>query len=116
MTDNDCDTDIDTDVDNVQQNAVVANVGLFEAISQLDNAKDAENFLIDLCTPNEIKAFVERWRVCQLLHSKRHSYRQISEITGASLTTIGRVARFLNDEKYGGYRKMLLKLEKQNCD
>ena len=103
--------------DNEEQNSVLnLNVTLFDAISQLDNAKDAENFLTDLCTPNEIKAFVERWRVCQLLHSKRHSYRQISEITGASLTTIGRVARFLNDERYGGYQKMLQQLEKKNSD
>lgn len=87
-------------------------VGLFEVISTIDSADDAERFLIDLCTPNEIKAFAERWRVCQLLHSKRYSYRQISEITGASLTTIGRVARFLNDERYGGYRKMLKKITK----
>ena len=93
--------------------AVITEVSLFNVISLLNDAKDAENFLIDLCTPSEIKAFVERWRVCQLLHSKRHSYRDISEITGASLTTIGRVSRFLNDEKYGGYRKMLQRLEKK---
>ena len=67
-------------------------------------------FFIDLCTPAEIKAFVERWKVCQLLNEKKYSYRQISEITRASLTTIGRVARFLNEENYGGYRKMLEKI------
>lgn len=85
-------------------------VDLFEAITLIEDAEDAKNFFIDLCTPAEIKAFVERWKVCQLLNEKKYSYRQISEMTRASLTTIGRVARFLNEENYGGYRKMLEKI------
>ncbi|MDR0632401.1 MAG: trp operon repressor [Holosporaceae bacterium] len=85
-------------------------IGLFEALSLLGNAEDAKNFLIDLCTPAEIRAFSERWEVCQLLGRGEFSYRQIREMTGASLTTIGRVARFLNEEKYGGYKKMLEKM------
>ena len=85
-------------------------IDLFEAIAALEDAKDAKNFFTDLCTPAEIKAFIERWRVCQLLSEKKYSYRQINEMTHASLTTIGRVARFLNEENYGGYRKMLEKI------
>ena len=85
-------------------------VDLFEAIAMLETADDVKNFFIDLCTPAEIKAFTERWKVCQLLDRKEYSYREISEMTKASLTTIGRVARFLNDENYGGYRNMLKKI------
>lgn len=87
-------------------------IDLFEAIAQLDDASEAKNFFTDLCTPAEIKAFIERWRVCQLLKEKKYSYRQINEITGASLTTIGRVARFLNEENHGGYQTVLRKLQK----
>ena len=83
---------------------------LFEAIARLDTAEEAQNFLRDLCTPTEIRAFIERWKVCQLLNSGKFSYRQINEATGASLATISRVARFLNDENNGGYRAMLEKI------
>jgi len=82
---------------------------LFRALSLIETVDEAKNFLIDLCTPSEIRAFSERWKVCQLLSCGNFSYRQIKEMTGASLTTIGRVARFLREEKYGGYRKMLEK-------
>ena len=85
-------------------------VALFEVISRIETAEEAQSFLLDLCTPAEIRAFAERWRVCQLLNSGKFSYRQINEATGASLTTISRVARFLNDEKNGGYRAMLEKI------
>jgi TrpR-related protein YerC/YecD len=86
-------------------------IDLFEALALTETADDAKNFLTDLCTPAEIRAFSERWKVCQLLACGEFSYRQIKEMTGASLTTVGRVARFLNEEKYGGYKKML---EKRN--
>lgn len=84
-------------------------IDLFQAFSLVDTVEEVQNFLIDLCTPSEIKAFKERWEVCQLLNEKKYSYREINKMTGASLTTIGRVARFLNEEKYGGYRAILAK-------
>jgi TrpR-related protein YerC/YecD len=88
---------------------------LFEAFALIESAEEAKNFMTDLCTPSEIRAFGERWRVCRLLNGGELSYREISKLTGASLTTIGRVARFLNDEKYGGYKKMLEKIrEREN--
>ncbi|MDR2795040.1 MAG: trp operon repressor [Holosporaceae bacterium] len=88
-------------------------IDLFEALVLIETAEDAKNFLIDLCTPAEIRAFSERWKVCQLLSRGEFSYRRIKEMTGASLTTIGRVARFLNEEKYGGYKKMLEKVNEK---
>ena len=67
-------------------------------------------FLKDLCTPQEISALQERWRVCQLL-DREMSYRDIHQVTGASLTTVGRVARFLKNESYQGYRSVLDKMK-----
>ncbi|MDR1267346.1 MAG: trp operon repressor [Holosporales bacterium] len=83
---------------------------LYAAMALLTSAKEVEDFLTDLCTPAEIKAFSERWRVCQILDRDDCSYRDIRKNTGVSLATISRVARFLKHEKYGGYRKMLEKI------
>jgi TrpR-related protein YerC/YecD len=89
-------------------------VDLFEAISMIENKDEAKRFFMDLCTPQEIKAFNERYQVCKLLYSKKLSYREISKMTGASTTTISRVARFLNDEPYKGYKSILDKMDKEN--
>jgi TrpR-related protein YerC/YecD len=83
---------------------------LFEVISQLDNISDVNAFFKDLCTPQELKSFSERWKIARLLDEGNLSYRKISSQTGASTTTVGRVARFLNDEPYKGYRTSLNKI------
>ena len=85
---------------------------LCDAILLLKNREEIHQFLKDLCTPQEIKALSERWRVCRLLDQGELSYRDINSKVGASLATIGRVARFLNNEPYGGYQ---LVLERMNC-
>ena len=83
---------------------------LTEALLSLDSAQEARQFLEDLCTPAEIEAMVDRWRVAQLL-DKGYSYRDIREMTEVSVTTIGRVARFM-EHGTGGYRTVLDRLEK----
>ncbi|MDR3224142.1 MAG: ABC transporter substrate-binding protein [Holosporales bacterium] len=85
-------------------------VELFEAILALETPDEAERFFMDLCTPREIKAMKERWQVCQLLNEKKLSYRAIRNETGASTTTVTRVSRFLSDEPYQGYSRVLRKL------
>lgn len=85
---------------------------LCDAFLLLQNRDEVLHFLKDLCTPQEINALSERWKVCQLLDSEQYSYREIHKITGASLTTIGRVARFLKNESYNGYRNILSRLKK----
>lgn len=80
---------------------------LYDAILMLESKQEIYNFLRDLCTPQEIIALNERWRVCQLLSAGDLSYREIHALTGASITTIGRVARFLKDEPYQGYKQLL---------
>jgi TrpR-related protein YerC/YecD len=86
---------------------------LCEAFLLLETSEEIYNFLKDLCTPQEISTLAERWRVCQLLEKGDLSYREIHSLTGASLTTIGRVARFLKDESYHGYQTILNKIKNE---
>jgi len=58
--------------------------------------------LEDLCTPAELEALVDRWRVVPLLLAEM-PYREIHERTAVSVTTIGRVSRAL-EHGAGGYR------------
>lgn len=78
---------------------------LYRAFMTLRSPAEVRHFLHDLCTPSEVEAMVDRWWTASLLREGR-SYREISEITGVSVTTIGRVARFLNMGE-GGYRLAL---------
>jgi TrpR-related protein YerC/YecD len=79
-----------------------AEASLHRAILALQDVDEVNRFFRDLCTPAELQALVDRWRVVGLLRQGL-TYRQINEQTGISVTTIGRVARFLADG-YGGYR------------
>ncbi|GLQ19085.1 YerC/YecD family TrpR-related protein [Algimonas porphyrae] len=80
---------------------------LCDVLVRIDDAAQMRAVLIDLCTPAELRALSERWRVAQMLANGEKSYREISADTGVSTTTIGRVARFLKDEPHGGYRLLL---------
>jgi TrpR-related protein YerC/YecD len=75
---------------------------LFEAINSLESLEECRNFFKDLCTPAELQALVDRWQVVQYLQQDL-PYRKIHDLTGVSVTTIGRVARFLTDG-FGGYQ------------
>jgi TrpR-related protein YerC/YecD len=85
-----------------QRRQAVAEDALFRAVIGLQTADECRNFFRDLCTPAELQALVDRWRVVGLLEEGL-TYRQIHDLTGVSVTTIGRVARFLADG-FGGYR------------
>ena len=74
---------------------------LFRAVNSLRDVEECRSFFKDLCTPAELQALVDRWQVVGLLKQDM-PYRKIHDITGVSVTTIGRVARFLNDG-FGGY-------------
>jgi len=78
---------------------------LYKAFLTMDKPGEVRQFLLDLCTPSELEAIVDRWWTASLLKEGR-SYREISKITGVSVTTIGRVARYLNMGE-GGYRLAL---------
>ena len=83
---------------------------LFDAILRLETREEAERFVRDLCTLNEIRDMAQRWAVARLLDSGMH-YAQISRETGASTATITRIASWLNHGE-GGYRAALDRLAK----
>ena len=85
---------------------------LYQAVLQLKTPKECAAFFRDLCTPSEIIAMSERWQVAQFLDQEKLSYREIHQKTGISLSTIVRVARFLTQESYQGYRLILDRLKK----
>ncbi|MGH8223686.1 MAG: YerC/YecD family TrpR-related protein [Woeseiaceae bacterium] len=78
---------------------------LFRAVISLEDVRECRNFFKDLCTPAELQALVDRWQVVERLR-RRMPYRRIHDETGVSVTTIGRVARFLSDG-FGGYETAL---------
>jgi len=75
---------------------------LCEALLACRTLDEMRAFLRDLCTPAELEALVDRWRVVPYL-LRGMAYREIHERTSVSVTTIGRVARFLSQGN-GGYQ------------
>ena len=84
---------------------------LAKTLASVKSAEEMERFLVDLCTPAELRALAERWHVAQMLDAGEQSYREINALTGVSTTTIGRVARFLKDEPHQGYRTVLDRMQ-----
>lgn len=87
-------------------------INLNEALLLLKNKNEVNDFLKDLCTPAELKALEERWSVAQLLYEDTFSYRDIATKLETSTTTVTRVARFLSNEPYQGYKKILKRIKK----
>lgn len=75
---------------------------LLTALLSMRTPAEMKVFLDDLCTPAELEAIADRWRVVPLL-LKDTPYREIHDRTGVSVTTIGRIARCLSFGA-GGYR------------
>jgi TrpR-related protein YerC/YecD len=73
------------------------------ALAGLSVAEDVRAFLVDLCTPAELEAMADRWKVVPLL-IEGVPYREIHDRTLVSVTTIGRVARTL-ERGAGGYSR-----------
>ena len=70
-------------------------------MAALRTAEECRAFFRDLCTPAELQAMADRWAVVD--HVQRGlPYREIHRLTGVSVTTIGRVARFVAAGN-GGY-------------
>lgn len=78
---------------------------LANAVAKLSNEEDAANFLRDIATLSELQALSERLEVAKQL-AQGKTYRDIAAATGASTTTVTRVANFLENGE-GGYRKAL---------
>jgi TrpR-related protein YerC/YecD len=88
----------------------------YRALLAIGDVATAKQFMRDLCTPAELEAMAERWRVCRLLWTGKLSYREISTKTGVSTATICRVARYLNDRTGGGYRAILKKINGEQAE
>ncbi len=94
--------------------AAVAVGALAHVFAALKGADEVQAFLEDLCTPAELEAMGDRWRVVPHLRAmgdrwrvvphllKGEPYREIHEHTKVSVTTIGRVARCI-ERGAGGY-------------
>lgn len=63
------------------------------------------DFLRDVGTLSELKEWSERLEVARLL-AQGISYREVAKRTGASTTTVTRVAKYMENGA-GGYRKIL---------
>jgi TrpR-related protein YerC/YecD len=74
---------------------------LYSAVLALRSPEELRAFFRDLCTPAELQAMSDRWAVVELL-GRGLAYREIQKLTGVSVTTIGRVARYLTNGN-GGY-------------
>ena len=81
---------------------------LCETIARLESADETEHFLRDLCTLSELEAMAHRWQAARLL-DEGLPYHEIARRTGASTTTVTRVAHWLRHGE-GGYRLMLDRL------
>jgi TrpR-related protein YerC/YecD len=79
----------------------LAERNLYTALAALQSPEECRAFLRDLCTPAEIQAMADRWSVVEYLQ-RGLPYREVHRLTGVSVTTIGRVARFLAAGN-GGY-------------
>jgi TrpR-related protein YerC/YecD len=82
---------------------------LYAAILTLRTAEECKAFFRDLCTPAEIQALADRWAVVEPLQQGM-PYREIHRSTGVSVTTIGRVARYIAAGN-GGYSLAATRLE-----
>jgi len=93
-------------IDNKQLKALI------KAVMALEDPKEAQAFLEDLCTPQELEDLCLRWKIVDEL-KKGYTYREIHDRTQASLTTISRIAKALNYGS-GGYEQMHARLNKND--
>lgn len=89
--------------------AAVAIGALAHVLSKLKGEAEVQAFLEDLCTPAELEAMGDRWRVVPHL-LKGEPYRDIHDSTKVSVTTIGRVARCI-ERGAGGYQAAARRLQ-----
>ncbi|HEY4213517.1 MAG TPA: YerC/YecD family TrpR-related protein [Steroidobacteraceae bacterium] len=88
---------------------VLAERNLCAAVATLQSPEECRSFFRDLCTPAELQAMSDRWAVVEWLR-RGTPYREIHSITGVSVTTIGRVARYLSNGN-GGYALAVSRLD-----
>lgn len=85
---------------------------LFRSILLLNNIDDCYRYFEDLCTVKEIQSFAQRLDVAKRLR-REESYLAVSEETGVSSATVGRVKRCL-DYGSGGYQMIIDRLKEES--
>ncbi len=82
---------------------------LSKAFLTLKTEEECTAFLTDICTIQELDAFVQRLEVAIKL-TDGESYQDINKSVGASTATISRVSKYLN---YGaeGYKTVIERLQ-----
>ena len=78
---------------------------LMTTIAGLRTREEAERFFRDLCTLSELEAMAHRWQSAQLV-DQGLPYHEVARRTGASTTTVTRVAHWLRHGE-DGYRLAL---------
>jgi TrpR-related protein YerC/YecD len=81
---------------------------LLRTVLRLESLDEAERFFRDLCTLSELEAMAHRWQVAKLV-DQGLPYHEVSRRTGASTTTVTRVAHWLRHGE-DGYRLALDRL------
>lgn len=92
----------------------LAERNLCAAVAALRTPEECRAFFRDLCTPAELQAMADRWAVVEFLE-RGVAYREIHRLTGVSVTTIGRVARFLGNGN-GGYALAVRRLTQMKAE
>ena len=78
---------------------------LFQVLSDMKSPEALSSFMRDVATIKELNEMSKRWQAAKMI-DKKTPYREISEKTGLSTTTVSRVAYWLNNGE-GGYRLAL---------
>jgi TrpR-related protein YerC/YecD len=84
---------------------------LLGTVLALESPDEAQRFFRDLCTLAELEAMAHRWQVAKLV-DEGLPYHEVSRRTGASTTTVTRVAHWLRHGE-DGYRLALDRLRAQ---
>ena len=87
---------------------------LYQAVLTLRTVEECRAFFRDLCTPAELEALADRWACVEGLE-RGLPYREVHRTTGVSVTTVGRVARYLADGN-GGYALAAQRLDTARHD
>ncbi len=85
---------------------------LVEAVLALKNKDEAQRFLRDLLTQDEIQEISKRFLAATML-TVGSSYREVERATGFSSTTVARVSKWLQGS-LGGYRLIIERLGPSN--
>ena len=82
---------------------------LWKAVLKLEKPSECSKFFRDLCTKEELRAMSERWQAAKMI-ADGEPYREIAKDIKISVTTVTRVAHWLNHGK-GGYKLILKRLK-----